>query len=73
MIAGAVSGIVREMTSARRWRGTTSYSRTRSRKTTARKKTTKSRKTASATRRRTSGTASVEDIFRDILGNLGKS
>jgi hypothetical protein len=62
VIAGAVTGAVRELTSTRRRRSTTSYSRTRSRK-----KSTRTKK--KSTRRRTAS-ASIEDIFRDILGGI---
>lgn len=57
LVAGIVSALRRQLTSSARRRRPTAYSRNRRRTTTA--------------RRRTAG-ASVEDIFRDILGNLGK-
>lgn len=59
IIAGIVSALGRRLTTRTR-RRTARYSRTRSR-----------RKTSRTPRRRTT-TASVEDVFRDILGNLGK-
>jgi len=59
IIAGIVSALSRKLTPRTR-RRTARYSRTRSR-----------RKTTRAPRRRTA-TASVEEVFRDILGNLGK-
>jgi hypothetical protein len=59
IIAGIVSALSRQLTSRTR-RRTPRYSRTRSK-----------RKTSRTPRRRTT-TASVEDVFRDILGNLGK-
>jgi hypothetical protein len=59
IIAGIVSALSRQLTSRTR-RRTARYSRTRSK-----------RKTSRTPRRRTT-TASVEDVFRDILGNLGK-
>lgn len=59
IIAGIVSALSRKLTPRTR-RRTARYSRTRSR-----------RKTSRAPRRRTA-TASVEEVFRDILGNLGK-
>lgn len=73
VIAGAVSSVVRELTSAKRWRGTTSYTKTRTRrKTSSTKSRTAKKKTASATARRRTASSSIEDIFRDILGNIGK-
>ena len=58
LIAGIVSALTRRLGASTRRRGTTtSYSRAR-------------RRTATSGRRSTN--ASVEDIFRDILGNLGK-
>lgn len=60
IVAGIVSALTKKLTGSPRRRAPARYSRTRSR-----------RKTAPARRRRTS-TASVEDVFRDILGNLGK-
>lgn len=59
VIAGIVSALSSKLTPRTR-RRTARYSRTRSR-----------RKTTRAPRRRTA-TASVEEVFRDILGNLGK-
>lgn len=60
IVAGIVSALTKRLTGSARRRAPARYSRTRSR-----------RKAAPARRRRTS-TASVEDVFRDILGNLGK-
>lgn len=61
IVAGIVAALTKQLAPKPR-RRTTSYSRTRTqRKTTARKTTSSRRKTAS-----------VEDVFRDILGNLGK-
>lgn len=64
IIAGIVSALARQFRTRSRRRSGTGYARTRSRRktTTARTRTT---------RRRTAN-ASVEDVFRDILGNLGK-
>ncbi len=59
IIAGIVSALSRQLSSRSR-RRTARYSRTRSK-----------RKTSRTPRRRTTS-ASVEDVFRDILGNLGK-
>jgi hypothetical protein len=72
VIAGAVSGVMRELTSSRRWRGTTSYTKTRSKRkaSTAAKPKSKSKKTTKTASRRSTTSASVEDIFRDILGKL---
>jgi hypothetical protein len=66
IIAGAVSGIMREITSATR-RSTTSYRRSRSRRTTASTSRTRKRKTTTTRKRSTAG-ISIEDIFRDLLG-----
>lgn len=65
IIAGIVAALTKKLRTPARRRSTTSYARTRSRrKTTASKpRTTARRKTANT---------SVEDLFRDILGNLGK-
>jgi hypothetical protein len=60
IVAGIVSALTKKLTGSQRRRTPARYSRTRSR-----------RKTTPARSRRTS-TASVEDVFRDILGNLGK-
>ena len=65
VISGAVQGVVRELTSAKR-RSTTSYTKSRSRKKSGRTK-----RTTSTQRRRTTS-ASIEDIFRDILGKAIK-
>jgi hypothetical protein len=59
IIAGIVSALKRQLTSRTRGR-TARYSRTRTR-----------RRTSRTPKRRTTN-ASVEDVFRDILGNLGK-
>ena len=59
IIAGIVSALSRHLSSRSR-RRTARYSRTRSKRKTTR---TPTRRTA---------TASVEDVFRDILNNLGK-
>ncbi len=66
IIAGIVSALTRKLASSTRRRRTTGYSRTRSQRRT----TTKGQSRAPARRRTAS--ASVEDIFKDILGNLGK-
>lgn len=66
IIAGIVSALTRKLNSSTRRRRPTSYSRTR----TQRRTTTAGRSRAPARRRTAS--ASVEDIFKDILGNLGK-
>jgi hypothetical protein len=58
VIAGIVSALAKQFTTRSRRRSGTGYARTRSRR-----KTTSRRKTANA---------SVEAVFRDILGNLGK-
>ncbi len=74
VIAGAVSGIVRELTSARRWRGTTGYTKTRTKRKTTKSRTSKSRSSRSSKSRTTAANSrnGIEDIFRDILGNLAK-
>ena len=66
IVAGIVSALTRKLTASTRRRRPSTYSRTR----TQRRTTTASRK-GSPARRRTAN-ASVEDIFKDILGNLGK-
>lgn len=66
IVAGIVSALGRELTSSTRRRRSTGYARSRSRRRTA----TTSRGRA-APRRRTAS-VSVEDVFRDILGNLGR-
>ena len=80
VIAGAVSGAVRELTSAARrgTGGTTRYTRSRSRSRTAKSKSRTKAKTRTKSKART-GTAgtrargtSIEAIFRDILGTIGK-
>jgi hypothetical protein len=63
IVAGIVAALVKQFTPRTR-RRSTSYTRSRSRR-----KTTSSR---TRTARRKTTTASVEDVFRDILGNLGK-
>jgi hypothetical protein len=67
VIAGAVSGIVRQLTSSRRRRGTSGYRRTRTRR-----KTSAKRNRGGASRRRRTAAGGIDDIFRDILGKLGK-
>lgn len=62
IVAGIIAALTKKLTAPTRRR--TSYSRTRTRR-----RTTAGRKTPA--RRRTAG-VSVEDVFRDILGNLGK-
>lgn len=66
IIAGIIAALTKKLTASTRRRRTTTYSRSRSQRRT----TTASRGRAPARRRTT--TASVEDIFRDILGNLRK-
>ena len=56
-----MAALTKKLRTPARRRNTTNYARTRSR-----------RKTASTRRRRKTAGASVEDVFRDILGNLGK-
>lgn len=65
IVAGIVSALTRKLTASTRRRSSTSYSRARSqrRTTTSRSRTTTRRRTANA---------SVEDVFRDILGKMGK-
>ena len=65
IVAGIVSALTRKLRSSTRRRGT-GYSRSRSQRRT----TTAGRSRPPARRRATS--ASVEDVFRDILGTLGK-
>lgn len=66
LVAGIVSALTRKLTASTRRRSRTTYSRTR----TQRRGTTASRSRAPARRR--SANASVEDVFKEILGNLGK-
>lgn len=66
LVAGIVSALTRKLTASTRRRNRTTYSRTR----TQRRGTTASRSRAPARRR--SANASVEDVFKEILGNLGK-
>ncbi len=66
VIAGAVSGVMREITSATR-RSTTSYTRSRAKRKTTAASRSRKKKTA-ATRKRSTGGISIEDIFRDLLG-----
>ncbi len=66
IIAGIIAALTKKLTASTRRRRTTTYSRSRSRRRT----TTASRSRTPARRRTAS--ASVEDIFRDILGNIGK-
>lgn len=65
IIAGVVAALTKQLTSSTRRRRTTGYARSRSRRTA-----TASRTRASRSRRTVN--ASVEDVFRDILGKLGK-
>ena len=66
IVAGIIGALTKKLTaSTRRRRTTTSYSRSRTQR-----RTTSGRSRAPA-RRRTAN-ASVEDIFKDILGKLGK-
>jgi hypothetical protein len=68
LFAAIIAGIVSALTKQLRPRSTrrrTSYARTRSQRKTTRSKST-------ATRRKSTAQVSVEDVFRDILGNLGK-
>lgn len=65
IVAGIIGALTKKLTVSTRRRRPTSYSRSRTqRRTTAGRRTTPAR-------RRTAN-ASVEDIFKDILGNLGK-
>ncbi|MCA3573514.1 MAG: DUF937 domain-containing protein [Aestuariivirga sp.] len=65
IIAGIVSALTKQL-KPRTTRRRTSYARTRNqRKTTSRSRST-------PTRRKAASQVSVEDLFRDILGNLGK-
>lgn len=64
IIAGIVSALTRKLTASTRRRRTT-YSRSRTQR-----RTTSGRSRAPARRRTAS--ASVEDVFKEILGNLGK-
>jgi hypothetical protein len=66
IIAGIVAALKRKLTASTRRRRSTTYSRTRTQR-----RTTSASRSRAAARRRTAN-ASVEDIFRDILGNLGK-
>jgi len=66
IIAGIVSALTKKLSASTRRRRSTTYSRTR----TQRRSSTAGRSRAPARRRTAS--ASVEDIFKDILGNLGK-
>jgi len=65
IVAGIIGALTRKLTATTRRRRPSTYSRTR----TQRRTTAASRKRAPA-RRRTAN-ASVEDIFKDILGKLG--
>jgi hypothetical protein len=78
LVTSAVSAAMRELNSAVR-RSTTSYTKSRSRRRTSpsskkKKKTSTKKSTArkSSSSRRTTTSASIEDIFRDILANVGK-
>lgn len=66
IVAGIIGALRKKLTAPTRRRRPSTYSRTR----TQRRTPTASRK-APARRRRTAN-ASVEDIFKDILGKLGK-
>ena len=66
IVAGIVSALTKKLTASTRRRRPSTYSRTR----TQRRTTTASRNRTPA-RRRTAN-ASVEDIFKGILGKLGK-
>jgi len=66
IIAGIVAALKRKLTASTRRRRSTSYSRTRTQR-----RTTSAGRSRAPARRRTAN-ASVEDIFKDILGNLGK-
>lgn len=66
VISGAVTGIMRELTSATR-RSTTSYTRSRTKKRSTTASRSRKKKTTTTRKRSTSG-ISIEDIFRDILG-----
>ena len=74
VITGAVQTMVRELTSAKRWRSATGYTKSRAKRkiggtAAAKKKSPKKKVTSSKSR---TNPASIEDIFRDILGNIGK-
>ena len=60
IVAGIVAALTKQLAPKPR-RRTTSYYRTRTQRKTTKRTTTSRRKTAS-----------VEDVFKDILGNLGK-
>jgi len=66
IIAGIVAALKRKLTASTRRRRSTSYYRTRTQR-----RTTSAGRSRAPARRRTAN-ASVEDIFKDILGNLGK-
>ena len=75
VLNGVVQGVVRELKSSKGWRSATGYTKSRAKRKTSsasRKKTTKSRTTRSSSSKRRTTSASIEDIFRDILGNIGK-
>lgn len=74
VLTGVVQGVVRELKSSKRWRSATGYTKSRSKRktSTSRKKTSTSRTTRSTSSKRRTTSASIEDIFRDILGNIGK-
>lgn len=66
IVAGIVAALTRKLAApTRRRRSSTGYARSRSQRRTG---TSRSR----APTRRRSANASIEDIFKDILGNLGK-
>lgn len=63
IVAGVIGALTKKLTASTRRRTSYSRSRTQRRTTTNRSRSPARRRTASA---------SVEDVFRDILGNLGK-
>ena len=65
IVAGIIGALTKKLTASTRRRRPTTYSRTRTQR-----RTTSGRRTTPARRRTAS--ASVEDIFKDILGKLGK-
>lgn len=65
IIAGIISALVKQFSSTTR-RRTTSYSRARGKKQSGRSRAT------TTTRRSRTASASLENVFKDILGNLGK-
>lgn len=65
IIAGIVSALVKQLSPRRR--RTTSYSTARTKR-----RTTRSKSTTTTSRRSRTASASLENVFKDILGNLGK-